>query len=298
MAEQTSILCIGGAAIDRKYSADRPVLPGTSNPVHGAWSFGGVARNVAENLARLGVETELLSVVGRDEAGRALVEQLRQAGVGTQGVMIAQDGRTAEYIAVLDPDGSMAVAFADMAVLDRLTPTWLEPFVSRLHNASWLFADCNLPSETLAYLIGLARNFGSRLAIDAVSVAKSARLPDDLSGLDLLFVNNDEAAAMAGDEPELAEEAMDTLLARGVRRVVIMLGAGGCLAGDRDGVRHAPARAGEVIDVTGAGDAMVAGTLACLAGGGDWREAIDAGNRAAAATVASSESVIPAEWRG
>src|SRR5690606_28958332 len=75
------IFCCGGGTIDRKYWAAKPVVFGTKNPVKGQRAFGGVARNVAENLIRLGVETSLMTVVGDDENGRSVVRQLDDLGV-------------------------------------------------------------------------------------------------------------------------------------------------------------------------------------------------------------------------
>ncbi len=297
MSDPGTVICIGGAAIDRKYQALRPVAAGTSNPVHGARAHGGVARNVAENLARLGVEVELITCVGRDEPGRDLTEHLSDAGVDIGGVMAVEGGRTAEYCAVLEPDGSLAVAVADMAIFDWLTPGQLEPFARRLEDAAWLFADCNLPADTVRYLLEIARTSACRLAVDAVSVAKSARLPDDLSGIDVLFLNSDEARAILGGETESLDDTAGALRLRGAERVVLTRGHEGCLAAGPDGLLRVPAIAAEIVDVTGAGDAMVAATLARLVAGASWKDAVEAGTRAAAATASSQESVVPATFQ-
>jgi pseudouridine kinase len=293
MPEAPSIVCIGGAAVDRKYRAFETVRAGTSNPVRGETGFGGVARNVAENLVRLGKAAALVSLVGNDEAGRALKDHLDRASVDTAGLAAIKGEHTAEYAAVLDPDGSLAVAFADMAIFEAMTPDWLEPLTPRLKKVDWLFVDCNLPAETLRAVIKFARRSECRLAVDAVSVAKSARLPKDLTGIDLLFVNCDEAAALLGGDDHAPENAVRRLLERGPVHVVLMRGADGCLAGGPDGLQSVPAPAAEILDVTGAGDAMVAGTLSALVGGGMIADALEAGSRAAAATLSSRQSVIP-----
>lgn len=293
MADATQIVCIGGAAVDRKYHALQKVLPGTSNPVRGDRGFGGVARNVAENLARLGTAVALVSCIGADEAGRALCDHLQRLGVDVAAMFVAEGERTAEYSAVLNPDGSLAVAFADMAVFDRLTPETLQPFLPRLSQSLWLFADCNLPRESLALIIDLAARSQCRLAVDAVSVAKAVRLPAGLAGIDLLFLNCDEAAALLGGGSVSLEETALGLLRRGAGHVVLTLGAEGCLVAGPDGLLPVPAVKADIVDVTGAGDALVAGTLARLAAGSSVIDAVRAGVKAAAATIASKDSVIP-----
>jgi pseudouridine kinase len=83
------IACIGGAHIDRHGVLKEPFVAGTSKPVNIATSFGGVARNVAENLARLGCEVATVSRVGDDEAGRSVVQHLRSLGVDTSMMSVA-----------------------------------------------------------------------------------------------------------------------------------------------------------------------------------------------------------------
>src|SRR5690606_9184134 len=103
---------------------------------------------------------------------------------------------TAEYAAILDPDGDLVLGIADMNIFDLLLPVHIERVWPYLAAASWVFCDCNLPAETLAALIAKRRSARFKLAIDAVSTPKAARLPKDLSGIDLLFMNMDEANAV------------------------------------------------------------------------------------------------------
>jgi pseudouridine kinase len=188
------VLCIGGAAVDRKYRALDAIRPGTSNPVHSERSFGGVGRNVAENIARLGVKVSLASILGKDENGRALLDDLERLGIGTRFMAVSDEHATAEYVAVLQPTGDLAFGLANMRIFDEFTPALLckmEPDFQ----AAWLFADCNLPSDTLHALVDIARRQSLTLVIDAVSTPKVARLPRDLTGVGLLFLNLDEAHA-------------------------------------------------------------------------------------------------------
>ncbi len=207
----TLFTCIGGAVIDRKYRTDAPARHGTSNPGRGSVGFGGVARNVAEGLARLGSRVALRSVVGDDEAGRALAAHLAGLGVDIAGLRTAAGQRTAEYAAILDPDGALALAVADMGVLDGLYEVIAQ---APLPDEGWLFADCNAPAAALDALRARARRAGLPLALDAISVPKSARLPGNLSGVACLFLNRDEAAAVLGAEAPPADLA-GALLARG-----------------------------------------------------------------------------------
>ncbi|MBM1174188.1 carbohydrate kinase family protein [Microvirga arabica] len=287
-----SITCIGGAAVDRKYRALNAIRQGTSNPVLSERSFGGVARNVAENMARLGVTVSLASILGKDENGRAILDDLEGLGIGTQFMTISDRHATAEYVAVLQPDGELAVGLANMTIFDEMTPALLRRIEPDLQS-SWFFADCNLPSETLHALVDIAHRQPLPLAIDAVSTPKVARLPRDLTGVGLLFLNLDEACAYLGASEEAPEKAAARLLACGATRVVLTLGKTGLVVADRSGVSQIGAVGAQIVDATGAGDALIGATLVALLKGHSLTEAAHLGTAAAALTVESTTSVRP-----
>src|SRR5690606_5281479 len=132
-----------------------------------------------------------------------------------------------------------------------------------LASASWVFAECNLSAEVIAALIARKATARFRLAVDAVSNEKSHRLPHDLSGIDVLFLNGKEANAYlahtgcpAAESPEAAARA---LIEAGAGEVVMTSGADGFVVASAGRVIRRPAVRATVIDVVGAGDAMIAG---------------------------------------
>lgn len=286
------VVCIGGAAVDRKYRALATIRPGTSNPVVSERSFGGVARNVAENAARLGAQVALMSIVGDDDNGHALIEDLKRLGIDTRHVALSGGFKTAEYVAVLQPDGELAVGLAHMGIFDTLAPTLWEGLEPELGTAT-LFADCNLPSDTLHALVDLARRRALMLAIDAVSTPKVMRLPRDLTGVGALFLNLDEARASL-NRPEVSPEAAaEALLARGAEQVVLTLGEKGLVAADSSGIARIAAVRANLVDATGAGDALIAATLVAMLRDAPLADAARLGAVAAALTVESPVSVRP-----
>ena len=277
LPQSGGVVCVGGAVMDRTYRFLAPSRMATSNPAAGSQSHGGVARNVAENLAALGHKPGFVSALGEDEAGRRLLEHLRGRGVDVSRVVTLPGASTAEYVALLEPSGDLVLAAADMAIFDRLTPDDLLRIWPHFAAAAWVFADANLPQEVLACLCerrgGNGGGGGYRLAVDAVSVPKTRRLPVDFAGIDLLFLNLDEAAALL-DSPRAASgaealAAARALCARGARRVQLSMGAAGLVLAGEGGEALIPALRAEIRDVTGAGDAAIAGTLHGLLGGRD-----------------------------
>ncbi len=294
VSDLAQTICIGGATIDRAYRTLAPVRLGTSNPVIGSGGFGGVARNVAETIARLECPVTLSSVVGDDNSGWAIVNHLAAVGVDVDPVEVANARPTAEYLAVLNQDGSLCIGIANMAIFDEWTVASLAKLNDRLQPGVRVFADTNVPSDVLSALIERRRQVGFWLAIDAVSVVKAERIPRDLSGIDMLFCNQQEAASILGassmaDLAALAEEA----LKRGVGAMVISRGRRGCHFADGTGAWDLPAVPAEVLDETGAGDGLIGGTIAGLVHGVTPVDAVRQGLAVAALTVEFPGSVRP-----
>ena len=291
------VVCAGGAVVDRHLRLLAPAVPGTSNPSAVSTSDGGVARNVAENLALLGVRARLVSRVGDDDAGRMLVSRLRACGVDVATVVVDPGAPTAQYVAVLDPDGDLVIGAAAMELLDQVTVEDVE--AAWPATGEWLFADCNLPEPVLAAVVAKARADGTRLAVDAVSTPKVTRLVGGagLRGIRVLFCNLDEARALLAASHHPADggayAVAQDLVAHGARAVVLTLGVQGVIIAGVWGVRAIPAVQARMVDVRGAGDALVAGTLSVLARGETLDAAVRVGLAAAAFTVASPLSVRP-----
>jgi pseudouridine kinase len=291
------IAVIGGAVLDRKYHARREIIMGTSNPADGHRSFGGVARNIAENLVRLGAAVAFVSIVGDDLTGREILAHLRGLGVDVSQVAVSSGRATAEYAAILDPRNELALGIADMGIFDLLSPAILDRVWPHLASADWVLADCNPPAETLAALVSRRGGARFRLAVNTVSSPKALRLPKDLSGVDLVFTNVDEASAIVSglDAPARLTpvDAATALRAAGAGAVIVTDGAKGYALADRDGARMMPAVPARPVDITGAGDSMVAGTLARLLAGDTLEQAARAGALLAALTIESEFSVHP-----
>ncbi len=243
--------------------SDTPLVPGDSTPGGVQVSRGGVARNIAENLARLGHGVWLISAVGDDDMGRRLVQETAAVGVNVDAVAHFPALRTASYVALSGPDGALAVAVNDMQVMQMLTPAHLEAYRDLLETAAVLVLDCNLPEAALGWLMQCAAP--ARVFVDAVSAAKCARLQPWLTRIHTLKINRLEAEVLTGQRVETPDDAAAAALFlqdAGVQNVVISLGAQGVSwRGVAGGVGHRAARPLRVLNTNGAGDALLAGLV-------------------------------------
>lgn len=293
-APRTSdLVCIGGAAINRKYYAKAALITGTSNPATGHITFGGVARNVAETLARLEKSVGLVSLVGEDEAGRAVLHHLTDLGVEVSQTVVSSISNTAEYAAILDEAGGLHIAMAAMDAFEAITPAVLENAWPQIAVCGWIFADCNLPEATLHALLNRKASTDARLAVNTVSVPKAVRLPKNLSAIDVIFTNADEARAMLGDSTQAPEHLTAGLRERGTKGVVLTLGSQGHLVHDDTGVTVVSSLEAATLDVTGAGDALMSGTLYGLMAGQSLVDASRLGAVLATFTLESEQDVLP-----
>ncbi|CAM5771088.1 carbohydrate kinase [Labrys miyagiensis] len=283
--KERSVLCLGGCVIDRVgETVDAKERLHTSNIGRMRSSLGGVARNVAENLARLGIAVGLVSQVGDDAEGERVISGSREAGIDMGLVGRRPEAATASYTAIFNGEGELVIGLADMAIFETITPRNATEGIAAFARDGFLFADANLQPPTLEAIAG-AKN-GRILACVPVSIQKLARLAPLLGKIDILFLNLYEARALLGSEE--SAKVLATRLARGpVPRGLLTLGPRGALAWAKGTVTEIPALASRPINVNGAGDALAGATLARLAAGDDF---ILAARRAMAAAALAVES--------
>jgi len=304
------VLALGGANLDIVATAPS-FQAAESNPGRVRCAPGGVARNVAENLARLGHAVRLLTLFGDDALGAALRAATAAAGVDLTLAPVVAGAAGCTYLALHGAGGDLATAVNDMALMERVDPAWLARqaapgslLAAALDQAAAWVLDCNLRADALAWLLGreprgLRGPQGPRAlrCIDAVSAHKVLRVAPLLAQLDLLKLNGFEAEALLGTpvrDEDGAVAAARALAGRGVAQVVLSLGARGTAwaqaAGDgavpRAGFVAAPAVPAEAVrNTSGAGDALLAGLVHGRLAGWPLEAALSFGQGCAALTL-------------
>lgn len=283
------VVVVGGTNMDVVARTSAPLVPATSNPGRTRISPGGVGRNIAACLGLLGAPVRLVSAVGDDAFGDEALRVTAACGADVGAVRRVPDASTGTYTAVLDDGGELVAAVSDMAVVDALV---LETV--HLDDAALVVVDGNLAHGQASLVVAAAAAAGVRVAFEPVSVAKAARLADLVHDLFLVTPNADELAALTGRPGDEWREGVADLHARGVEHVWLRHGAEGSWMCSRGAEPvHLPAAAATVVDVTGAGDAMLAAWVAAWLRGADPVAAARDGHLAAAATIASPHTVRP-----
>jgi pseudouridine kinase len=256
------VVSIGGANMDIHGKSASALRECDSNPGTVHTSPGGVARNIAENLARLGTDCRLISAVGNDERGQLLLKHCRDAGINVQHVQQIDSAATSSYLSVLDRSGEMHVAINDMAIIEEIGPERLRTQVAMLRQASLIVLDTNLREDALAWL---TKTFsGQPLFVDTVSAAKAGKIRSHLHAIHTLKTSRIEAEALTGlstrtrgDRRKLAAWVHE----QGVARLFVTLGKCGVFysVGDAQGILKPHNKSRAIQNAGGAGDAFLAG---------------------------------------
>lgn len=297
MIETNHLLVVGASSTDTIGRASRRLKGASPIPGEIRVSVGGVGRNIAENLARLGEDVILLSAVGDDEPGYQILHQAEVSGIDIQHVRIDAGHRTAAYMAIVDHDGDLVLSIDDMAInRELITPGFIYQRRALFRDARMLVLDANLSPRTLDLIFRLATRYGIPVCADPTTPTLAPRLKPHLADLALITPNGAEAEAMCGikvTDRESGLAAAQRLRSLGVQTAIVTLGATGLVYVTSEVSGHVPAIECELVGLTGAGDALTAAVVFGLLHGLTVDEAVRLGASAAALTLQCPETVCP-----
>lgn len=290
------ILILGAAGLDVIGRIESDLHTGTSNPARIRMSFGGVARNVAENLARLGQPVRLVTVVGKGQFGDDILGYTQKAGVDVSAAIRTASFPTGFYMAVLNESGQLHFAVDDMRLISELSPDHLRDHAELFASASMVFMDANLPSATIQTAFSLAKKAGIPVCADPTSASLAPKLKKFLPRLHLITPNATEAGILTGkpfpdNDRKAAIEAARMLVSQGVDVAIVTLAEFGVCYAASETNGHIPAIRTQILDPTGAGDAMTAAILFGLLNELSVDDAVRLGVSAASLTLRSPGTV-------
>lgn len=232
-----------------------------SNPGRVCVSFGGVCRNIAENMARVGVNTKFITIVGDDEKGKCLLEDAKSKNMDVSDALVIEGGSTPTYMAILDECGELRSAIVDMKITDQMTMEFIDSKADIIRNAEYMVLDVDNP-KILEYIL---TNFSNtKFIVDSVSATKVLVVKEQIKNLHTFKPNRHEAEVLCGfpiRSKEDVQKAGMHFRNLGIKNVFISLDADGIYYnnGKEEGI--VKANNIPVVNVTGAGDSCVAGLV-------------------------------------
>jgi sugar/nucleoside kinase (ribokinase family) len=287
------ITCVGGANLDYTFRLTDEMILSTSNPVNSSVSYGGVVRNIAENLARLNHKVSLMSVVGDDNAGNDLLSFSKKI-MEVIAVDQLTKKKTGSYYSVINKEGNMQVGFADMSINSAMNLTWILEHKRHLNLSSWIIADTNITKDALESLVDFSRNEEKKLVIIGVSGPKMKSVPDDLNDIEAIICNVDETQSYFNTQNNKLDHLCQLWLNKGIKKVVVTAGKNGCVYGENEKINYQKAiivPSHLVVDVTGAGDAFSAGVLHGLISNEPLESAVKYGVISSSLTIQENNAV-------
>lgn len=258
MKNQAYVVVIGGLNMDVAGLCGEIYRERDSNIGTVELSAGGVGHNIAQNLAKLGVPVELITVFGDDHFGRILEEECKNDSISLQYAQRIPNGKSCTYLYVTDNQGEMMSAVNAMDLIARVTPAFLDERKELINHASLCVVDANISEESIQWL---AENCTVPMYADPVSTIKLPRLRPLLPHLDGFKPNALEAQLLTGiaitDEAS-ACRAAEVLLDMGIKNLFISLGKDGIFCCNRQERALVPIVKTDIVSVNGAGDCSMA----------------------------------------
>ncbi|KAJ4842479.1 hypothetical protein Tsubulata_001836 [Turnera subulata] len=247
--EPSNPVVIGGMVLDVHATPSVPPHPRSTTPGKVHYVLGGVARNIAECISKLGVKPYMISAVGTDMPGKLLLEYWNSAGLSTEGIRKHADIQTAVICITFDTEGEVVAGVASVEAIEKyLTSSWIQQFRSNISSAPILMVDANLNSSALEASCRIAAESNTPVWFEPVSVAKSRRISTVAKYVTFASPNEAELVAMANalsggnafqfdkDDSKMfsvqsllqaLKPAIMVLLEKGIKMVIVTLGVNG-----------------------------------------------------------------------
>lgn len=285
------IFVFGGCNIDFNIHCSNSIIRGTSNISSITAHPGGVGRNIAENLLRLGFDISFITALGNDYNSKYIEENMNELDIDLKPV---KKEKTGIYIAVIDSSGKLDTGYNDMKSIEDVTLKDIDSLNLDLKSADGAVIDANLNSLTIKELCSALKNFNIPYALEPVSVEKSKRVKDAVDGCTFIKPSMNEAEQITGLACKNKSDVIkcaEVLYSMGAKNVIISMGKYGFYYYNGNYRKEYDADASDIIDVTGAGDALLASAFACILKGYGEDKICTVARYCASLTCASCDSV-------
>ena len=294
-----SIVVIGTAFVDIKGFPEDVYIPDGRNVGRVEYIHGGVARNVAEDIANLELRPTYVGIVDDTPMGADVLEKLRRHKVNVDYVLTIPGGM-GTWLAVFDNNGDVAGSISSRPNSYPLAGLLEERGDEIFANAASVVLQVDMHKDVVKNAIDLAKKHNKKIYALVSNMSIAAQRRDFLQSFDCFICNQQEAGLLflddyEGKNPEQMRDILsDKVMLANIPAMVVTMGSQGAVYADCNGNKGVcPARGVQVKDTTGAGDAFCAGVVSGFTYGKDLPQAIEIGARLAASVITSSENVCP-----
>lgn len=293
------IVVIGAVFVDIKGYPESNFIPAGRNAGRVEHVHGGVARNVAEDIANCELRPTFVSLVDNSGTGIDVVRKLNDHKVDTRYIRKTRDGM-GTWLAVFDNDGDVFASISKrpdlMPIADILDECGDEVFA----NADSIVIEICVDKEIVKRVFKLAKKYNKKVFAVVANMSIAQQRRDFLQSIDCFVCNIQEAGILFSDDysdrtkEEMVEIISKKVIAAQIPSMIVTMGGDGAVYADKFGDKgYCPARRVEVKDTTGAGDSFCAGVAIGLTYGKNLAESCEIGAHLAASVIVTSENVCP-----
>lgn len=293
------IVVIGTVFVDIKGYPDSTYIPGGRNSGIVEEVYGGVGRNIVEDIANLELEPTFVGLVDNSAAGNDIVLQLTRHKVNTDFMRSVPDGM-GTWLAIFNNAGDVVAAISKRPKLEGIVRILEKHGDEIFRDADSIAIELDMDKEIIRKTLELAEKYGKPVYSAVSNMSIAIRRRDYLRRLDCFVCNQMEAGICFSENydslkpEEMLEVLKKNIAAAGIRRMVVTMGSYGAVFASLDGESgYCKARPVEVKDTTGAGDAFFAGVVSGLTYGKNMTEACEIGARLSASVITAENNTCP-----
>ena len=293
------IVVIGAVFVDIKGYPESNFIPSGRNAGRVEQVHGGVARNVAEDIANCELRPTFVSLVDESGIGLDVVRKLNDHKVNTRYIRTVRDGM-GTWLAVFDNDGDVFASISKRPDLLPLADILDEQGDEIISQADSIVLEICIDKEIVKRVFKLAKKYNKKVFAVVANMGIALQRRDFLQSIDCFVCNLQEAGMLFSDDysektkEEMVEILSQNVIAAQIPSMIITMGGDGAVYADKRGEKgYCPARRVEVRDTTGAGDSFCAGAVIGLTYGKTLGEACEIGAHLAASVIITSENVCP-----
>ena len=259
LRKNSYVTVIGGSNMDIQGVPGKSLVMFDSNPGRVDISLGGVGRNIADNICRLGLGTKLISAIGNDLYGNKILSECKSYGIDVDDCYISNEHSTSIYVSILNGSNDMQVAISHMDILDKLDMSYISSKHQSINDSLAIVIDTNLSEDVMDYITTTFSHIP--IFVDTVSTSKCMKIKNMIGRFNTIKLNQYEAEALSGmkidgiDDIKLCSQYF---LNKGVKNVFITLGKDGVFCANAENSVHVKGVKVDIVSATGAGDAFTA----------------------------------------
>jgi len=286
-------VCIVGCAnIDIVGFPNDKLVLGDSNQGSLQISLGGVGRNIGENLSRLNIDVELITVIGNDTFSNLVKRHSEEVNIGIEHSMFLTDQNCALHMAIMNEENDLAVALSAMSIYEAMDVPFIETKKDVISDSLLTVIDTSAPQNVIEHILNNIK--GQKYFVEVDAAAKAKRIVNVLDGIYFLKLNLVEAEFLC--DKKLASErdisdAAEFLFSKGVKNICISLGSKGLYIKTQEKSEFVHPPKVNIVNTNGSGDALAAGIIYGLINGFDTMKSIAYGQICAAITLQHKDTV-------